>query len=68
MRGNLTLNAIVKVTASHYSDIANMCLDGLLGDMKVAKATGGPDELKATIEAETDSNDKWRRLSQNYEF
>ncbi|KAG0004500.1 hypothetical protein BGZ79_009032 [Entomortierella chlamydospora] len=58
--GNPTLSANVKLTISHYSNIANSRLEGLLGDMKVAKVTSGSeDPPKATIEAETDLDDKW---------
>ncbi|KAG0013429.1 hypothetical protein BGZ80_011079 [Entomortierella chlamydospora] len=84
------LHAIVKLTTGHYPDIANLGLDGLLGDMKAAKVTSGSEELpkerdllniavkakidqakkdcsresleplaRATIGAETDSDNKW---------
>ncbi|KAF9153260.1 hypothetical protein BGX21_003814 [Mortierella sp. AD011] len=42
---NPTLRAIVKLTTGHYSDIANLRLGGLLGDMKAVKVTSGSEDL-----------------------
>ncbi|KAG0016187.1 hypothetical protein BGZ80_009376 [Entomortierella chlamydospora] len=63
--GNPTLSANVKLTISHYSNIANSRLEDITVNAKTdqAKKDCSPEVLeplvRATIEAETDLDDKW---------